>query len=106
MKNKNIFFCILCFLSFSLSAQQVTITVETQSSAVVLQTDNHKRLKIIYTGRTLKESSEYTETGKMFHLQSQGAASNNNAYAVAGIDNNFTEPAIAVVHVDGNNSLD
>lgn len=42
----------------------------------------------------------------MFHLNSQGAASNNNAFSVAGIDNNFTEPAIAVVHVDGNNSLD
>ena len=106
MKNKYSFFCIVCFLSFSLSGQQVTIPIETQNTAVVLQTDNHKRLKIIYTGKTLKEKSEYAETGKMLHLQSQGAASNNNAYAVAGIDNNFTEPAIAVVHVDGNNSLD
>ena len=106
MKNKYSFFCIVCFLSFSLSGQQVTIPIETQNTAVVLQTDNHKRLKIIYTGKTLKEKSEYAETGKMLHLQSQGASSNNNAYAVAGIDNNFTEPAIAVVHADGNNSLD
>ena len=106
MKNKYSFFCIVCFLSFSLSGQQVTIPIETQNTAVVLQTDNHKRLKIIYTGKTLKEKNEYAETGKMLHLQSQGASSNNNAYAVAGIDNNFTEPAIAVVHVDGNNSLD
>ena len=106
MKNKNIFFFILFFLSFPLSAQQITIPIETQHSAVVLQTDNNKRLKIIYTGRTLKVKNEYAETGKVFNLRSQGAASNNNALAVAGIDNNFTEPAIAVVHADGNNSLD
>ncbi len=106
MKNSLIFLCTLFALSITLPAQQITIPVETQSSAVVLQTDQNKRLKIIYTGRALKESSEYAETGKVFHLQSQGAGSNNNAFAVAGIDNNFTEPAIAVVHADGNNSLD
>ena len=106
MKKKTVFFCTFLSIIFSLSAQQVTIPIETQNSAIVLQTDNNQRLKIIYTGKTLKEGSEYAETGKLFNLQSQGAASNNNAYAVAGIDNNFTEPAIAVVHVDGNNSLD
>jgi len=106
MKSSIISLCTLFSVTLSLSAQQITIPIETQNSAVVLQTDNHKRLKIIYTGRALKESSEYVETGKVFHLQSQGAVSNNNAYAVAGIDNNFTEPAIAVLHVDGNNSLD
>lgn len=106
MKDKIIFLCTLFTISISLCAQQVTIPIETQNTAVVLQTDNNKRLKIIYTGRTLKESREYAETGKVMNLQSQGAASNNNAYSVAGIDNNFTEPAIAVVHVDGNNSLD
>ena len=106
MKSKIILLSSLLILTLSLSAQQVTIPIETQNTAIVLQTDNNKRLKIIYTGKSLKESSEYAETGKMFNLKSQGAASNNNAYAVAGIDNNFTEPAISVVHIDGNNSLD
>lgn len=106
MKSKIILLSSLLVLTLSLSAQQVTIPIETQNTALVLQTDNNKRLKIIYTGKSLKESSEYAETGKMFNLKSQGAASNNNAYAVAGIDNNFTEPAISVVHIDGNNSLD
>ena len=106
MKSKIILLSSLLILTLSLSAQQVTIPIETQNTALVLQTDNNKRLKIIYTGKSLKESSEYAETGKMFNLKSQGAASNNNAYAVAGIDNNFTEPAISVVHIDGNNSLD
>lgn len=106
MKSKIIFLSMLFSMLISLSAQQVTIPIETQNNAIVLQTDNNKHLKIIHTGKSLKESSEYVETGKVFNLHSQGAASNNNAYAVAGIDNNFTEPAIAVVHVDGNNSLD
>lgn len=106
MKNKIIFLCSFFSITLTLLAQQVTIPIETQNTAIVLQTDNNNRLKIIYTGKTLKDSKEYTETGKMYTLVSQGAESNNNAYAVAGIDNNFTEPAIAVIHVDGNNSLD
>ncbi|MEN6324397.1 MAG: alpha-galactosidase [Proteiniphilum sp.] len=97
---------VLLFTFLCSFGQKVTIPIETENVATVLQTDNNKRLKIIYTGKSLKDRSEYTETGKIFNMQSQGAASNNNAYAVAGIDNNFTEPAIAVVHADGNNSLD
>ena len=106
MKTKFTPLITLLTLTFSLSSQQVTIPIETQNTALVLQTDNNKRLKIIYTGKSLKKEQEYAETAKMFKLQSQGAASNNNAYTVAGIDNNFMEPAIAVVHEDGNNSLD
>ena len=106
MKTQYIILSLIIFCNLSLQAQQVTIPIETQNSAVVLQTDNNKRLKIVYTGKSLKNSADYAGTEKVFLLNSQGAASNNNAFTVAGIDNNFTEPAIAVVHVDGNNSLD
>jgi len=106
MKTQYIILSLIIFCNLSLQSQQVTIPIETKNSAVVLQTDNNKRLKIIYTGKALKSGYEYAATGKVFHLNSQGAASNNNAFSVAGIDNNFTEPAIAVVHADGNNSLD
>lgn len=106
MKNRIILLLTLLNISISLSAQKVTIPIETKNSAIVLQTDNNNRLKIIYVGKALENSSEYVESGRVIHLVSQGSASNNSAYAVAGIDNNFTEPAIAVVHVDGNNSLD
>jgi alpha-galactosidase len=97
---------VLLFIFLCSFGQKITIPIETENVATVLQTDNNKRLKIIYTGKSLKEHSEYTEIGKIYNLNSPGAASNNNAYSVAGIDNNFTEPAIAVVHADGNNSLD
>lgn len=97
---------VLLFIFLCSFGQKITIPIETENVATVLQTDNNKRLKIIYTGKSLKEHSEYTEIGKIYNLNSPGAASNNNAYSVAGIDNNFTEPAIAGVHADGNNSLD
>lgn len=106
MKTKYFILGILMAIAGSLYAQRVTIPVETQNVAMVLQTDNNNRLKMIYTGQALKDKSEYERVLRMYHLQSQGAASVNNAYAVAGIDNNYTEPAIAVVHPDGNNSLD
>lgn len=100
----NILFVLLPF-SFSFG-QSVTIPIETENVATVLKTDENNRLKIIYFGKSLSNVNEYERTGEVFNFRSEGASSNNNAYAVAGIDNNFTEPAISVVHVDGNNSLD
>lgn len=100
----NILFVLLPF-SFSFG-QSVTIPIETENVAIVLKTDENNRLKIIYFGKSLSNVNEYEQTGEVFNFRTEGASSNNNAYAVAGIDNNFTEPAIAVVHVDGNNSLD
>ncbi|WP_418894139.1 alpha-galactosidase [Limibacterium fermenti] len=108
MKPINLLISILLVvlrISFSLG-QNVTITIETENTATVLKTDEDNRLKIVYSGKSLSNGNEYERTGEVFKFQSQGASANNNAYAVAGINNNFTEPAIAVVHTDGNNSLD
>lgn len=108
MKSINLLTTILfVLLPFSFSfGQSVTIPIETENVATVLKTDRNNRLKIIYFGKSLSNVNEYEQTGEVFNFRSEGASSNNNAYAVAGIDNNFIEPAIAVVHVDGNNSLD
>jgi len=106
MKTKYFLLGFLMTFFGSLSAQRVTIPVETRNAAVVLQTDNNNRLKMVYMGRALNDDKEYAKVLPLYRLEAQGAASVNNAYAVAGIDNNFTEPAIAVVHADGNNSLD
>ena len=108
MKTVNLLTNILFFLfPFSLSfGQSITIAIETENVAAVLKTDKDNRLKIIYFGKSLSNTNEYELTGEAFNFQSDGASSNNSAYAVAGIDNNYIEPAISVVHVDGNNSLD
>lgn len=100
----NILFVLLPF-SFSFG-QSVTIPIETGNVATVLKTDENNRLKIIYFGKSLSSVKEYEQMGEVFNFRSEGASSNSNAYAVAGIDNNFIEPAISVEHVDGNNSLD
>jgi alpha-galactosidase len=100
----NILFILLPF-SFSFG-QNVTIPIETENIAIVLKTDENNRLKIIYFGKSISNVNEYARVGEVFNFRTGGANSNNNAYVVAGIDNNFVEPAIAVVHVDGNNSLD
>ncbi len=108
MKSINLLTTILLILfsiPFSIG-QNVTIPIETENVATVLKTDENNRLKMVYFGKSLSDGNEYNQTGDVFNFRSEGAASNNNAYAVAGIDNNFVEPAIAVIHVDGNNSLD
>ena len=100
-------YLLLFLLPFSLSySQDVTIPIETENTVMVLKTDHNNRLKIIYFGKSLSNIDEYKQTGDVFNFQGEGASSNNSAYAVAGIDNNFIEPAIAVIHTDGNNSLD
>lgn len=108
MKSMRLFTYLLLFLlPFSLSySQDVTIPIETENTVMVLKTDHNNRLKIIYFGKSLSNIDEYKQTGDVFNFQGEGASSNNSAYAVAGIDNNFIEPAIAVIHTDGNNSLD
>lgn len=108
MKTINLLISTLFILfpfSFSYS-QNVTIPIETENAVKVLKTDHNNRLKIIYFGKSLSNIDEYEKTGDVFGFHGEGAGSNNNAYTVAGIDNNFVEPAIAVVHTDGNNSLD
>ena len=106
MKNKIYLLTAILLLYFSAFAQNVTIPVVTDNVALVLKTDNDNHLKIVYTGKSLKNNAEYAVTDGVNNLRAEGASANNSAFAVAGINNNFTEPAIAVVHADGNNSVD
>ncbi len=106
MKSKIYISVFLLQTVFSLWAQNITIPVETDNVAIVMQTNAEKQLKIIYSGKRLKNFSEYELTSRVNNLNAEGASANTNVFAVAGINNNFTEPAIAVVHTDGNNSLD
>ena len=108
MKRNKVLSTIL-FLLISVvitKSQNVTIPIITENLATILQTDENNRLKIVYFGKSLTNVTEYERVGEAFNFDSEGADSNNSAFTVAGINNNFVEPAIAVVHVDGNNSLD
>lgn len=85
---------------------QTVIPIETKNVAIVFETDAANHLQIIYSGRSLTNRNEYTLSKGANNLNSEGASSNTLAYTVAGINNNFVEPAIAAVHTDGDNSLD
>jgi alpha-galactosidase len=101
------FFFLLCPLFFSAyaRAQVVTIPVETRTNALVLQADEQKNLSIIYFGEKLLDASEYAKTASMHKPSSDYSAVLNAAYTPSG-SRNLAEPAITVVHADGNTSLD
>lgn len=105
---KLLLLAVICSIAIDpvLHAQTTAIPIETKNVAIVLQTDKNNHLKIVHTGRALASATDYETAAAAYRLTSQGANLNNAAYTVAGINNNFVEPAIAVVHADGNNSLD
>ncbi|WP_183578713.1 alpha-galactosidase [Mucilaginibacter sp. X5P1] len=91
------------FITGVASAQIITIPVETQHNALVLQTDADKNLKMVYFGTRLSNTDEYTQIQKMYK-QSDDSGVLNDAYTPSG-SANLVEPAITVIHADGNTSL-
>lgn len=85
---------VVLFLSFSLSAQTAKpIIIETSNSMLVLTVGDNKRLMQTYLGKKLPMSTlEQLKGGR-------------EAYLTAGMDNQL-EPAIRMVHTDGNPSLE
>jgi len=102
---KNILLLSLILISFSAAAQQQTIAVETKDNALVLQTDKDNKLGIIYFGKKLLNSAEYTGIAQQYRRDDDNKGIDNNAYTPAGTWN-LLEPAIQVTHGDGNNSLE
>lgn len=92
-------------LSTLLSGQEVTISIETECSATVLQTDRENRLQTIYFGEPLGDEKEYPEISKGTQYYDSNAGIYNSVYTPAGTWN-LAEPAIQVVHGDGNASLE
>ncbi|MGF7075685.1 alpha-galactosidase [Mucilaginibacter sp. 3215] len=85
------------------AAQDVTIPVETQHNAIVLQTDAEKHLNMVYLGAKLANSAEYARIQKMYK-QADDSGVQNDAYTPSG-SASLGEPAITVTHADGNKSL-
>ena len=85
--------------------KQVTIPVETRDNALVLQTDAENRLSTIYFGRKLKDSLEYVHIAGEYRTDDNQNGVSNNAYTPAGTWN-LMEPAIQVIHGDGNTSTE
>lgn len=96
---------ILFFLSATALAQTVTIPVETQHNALVLQAGANKDLHIIYFGKKLADPGEYSQVPGVYRQTQDYSGILNSPYTPSGSRSLF-EPAITVTHADGNNSLD
>jgi alpha-galactosidase len=102
---KQLFTLFLLVLAPYILGQEVTITVSTENSAILLQTDRDMRLRTIYVGKPLMDAGEYTSVASGYQYFDNNAGIYNAAYTPAGTWN-IAEPAIQVVHGDGNSSLD
>lgn len=98
---------LFCFVLAGISsrAQVVTIPLETRNNALVLQADEKKNFNIIYFGEKLLNSSEYINAPKLYKQAWDYTDLLHATYTPSG-SRNLTEPAITVVHADGNTSLD
>jgi alpha-galactosidase len=96
---------ILLLCAFHSGAQTVTIPIETDSHAIVLQTDKNNILRTVYFGKRLLTSAEYAAATSVNRLDDENAGIYNAAYTPSGTWN-LSEPAIQVKHADGNPSLE
>lgn len=102
----NRFSLILTGLLSSLRVlSQTTIPVETAQFALVLQTDKDNYLHMVYCGKKLSQSADYSAIAGTYKFPSDNSGIYSHAYTPAGTWN-LSEPAIQVTHTDGNPSLD
>jgi len=95
----------LLMMILVLHAQQVTIPVTTENNVLLLQTDRDNRLQTIYFGEPLNDAGEYPGVSEGYQYSDSNAGIYNSVYTPAGTWN-LAEPAIQVIHHDGNMSLD
>jgi alpha-galactosidase len=86
-------------------AQLINIPVETAHNALLLQADAEKNLNTVYFGKRLANEKEYEQVSAVYNTSGDYTGQLNAAYTAAG-SRSLAEPAIAVTHADGNNSLD
>jgi alpha-galactosidase len=96
---------LLLAASFGVFAQTVTIPIESEHNALVLQVDDEMSLNMVYYDQRLSGSDQYADIAKTLNSSRDKSRSFSSAYTTAG-SRNLLEPAIAVTHADGNNSLD
>ncbi|MBT1689272.1 alpha-galactosidase [Fulvivirgaceae bacterium PWU37] len=92
-------------LGSTLGYAQTTIPLETRSTALVLQADDKKNLRIVYYGEKLADAGSYAQVPQAYRQTDDYSGVLASAYTPAG-SRNLAEPAITVVHADGNTSLD
>jgi alpha-galactosidase len=85
--------------------EQTVIPIETKDFAMVLKTDDQKRLWNIYFGKPLSNKSDYNKIDLQYNFQNANAGMYNSIYTPSGTWN-ISEPALRLKHADGNLSTD
>jgi alpha-galactosidase len=85
---------VLCFLYTSAQNKQPQIIVGSENTTLLFSVDNNQRLLQSYFGKKLTNADDY-----------KNLRGGREAYLTAGMENQF-EPAIRMVHEDGNPSLE
>ncbi len=105
-------FFIKSFLAFNLfiaftnlNAQNVNIPISSEAFTMLLQTDKNNLLRTVYFGESLANEIEYSSVSDMFNFTDTNIGIGNAAYTSSGTWN-LSEPAIQMVHSDGNTSLE
>ena len=99
------FLCLYLLPATLVNAQAISIPIETRNTAMVLEANGNKDLRIIYFGKKLNDANEYKLVPGVYRQSEDYSGIANSAYTPSGSRNLF-EPAITVTHADGNNSLD
>ena len=86
-------------------AQPVIIPISSEKHTILLQTDESNILRMVYFGEKLDHETEYASVGSMYRIRDNNMSILNAAYTPAGTWN-LSEPAIRLVHADGNPSLE
>lgn len=87
------------------NTQDIFIPLETANNAVVLKVDQQQDVSMIYFGKKLQSTTEYAQVAGVYKQAVDNSGILNAAYTASG-SRNLVEPAISVVHADGNTSLD
>jgi alpha-galactosidase len=85
-------------------AQRI-IQVTTRTNALVLQVSPDSTVNMIYLGVNLADAAEYQNVNAAYKQTEDYSRTLAAIYPAAG-SRSLNEPAIAVTHTDGNNSLD
>jgi alpha-galactosidase len=81
------------------------LVLETKNQALILQIEENQDLNMAYLGPKLHDKQEYKMLAPMYEQDNDYTGMYQAAYTASG-SRNLLEPAISVVHADGNQSLD
>lgn len=99
------FTTLLCLIGITLFAQSNQIRLQTHNTAIVLEYNDAKNLKMVYYGERLSNEQEYHQISNSYFQLNDYSGLSSSAYTPSG-GRNILVPAISVIHANGDRSVD